>query len=54
MVKYFTIQRKWIIIDEKKALEIAKRLYVLRKDIKRINKRFADIKFTEEDVKNGC
>ena len=53
MVKYYSIQRKWIEISEEKALENAKRLYKLRNDLKRINKRFYGIQFTEEDVKNG-
>lgn len=53
MVKFCTIYNKWLLIDEKKALEIAKRLYSLKKDIKAINKRFREIEFTEEMLKGA-
>ncbi len=53
MVKYQSIHGKWLLIDEKKALEIAKRLYSLKKDVKGINKRFREIEFTEEMLKGA-
>lgn len=51
-IKYQSIMNKWIYISEEKALEIAVRYYELKKDVKRINKRFRNIYFDEETLKN--
>lgn len=51
-IKYQSIKNKWIYISEEKALEIAVRYYGLKKDVKRINKRFRNIYFDEETLKN--
>ncbi len=52
LIKYQSIKNKWIYISEEKALEIAVRYYELKKDVKRINKRFRNIYFDEETLKN--
>lgn len=52
LIKYQSIKNKWIYISEEKALEIAVRYYELKRDVKRINKRFRNIYFDEETLKN--
>ena len=52
LIKYQSIKNKWIYISEEKALEIAVRYYELKKDVKRINKRFRNIYLDEETHKN--
>ena len=54
LIKYQSIRNKWLYITEEKALEIATRLYELKRDVKRINKRFRNIYFEEETLKSEC
>lgn len=55
MIKYRNLKHRWVEVSEQKALEIAKRLWILAKDettLQAINNRFDGIKFTREEL-NG-
>ena len=54
IIRFLSIHGRWVTVSEKRAYELAKKLYQLSHDeykLSLVNKRFYGIKFTEEELK---